>query len=98
MRAADRTSRAVCARCFFQCKFCQLMKGFDKSCKLYKEVLNCELSIILDCIVCQFHRLLAMTLIDLCAQQIERMGRVGCVPACSQAIACVSLSLQAMVD
>ena len=47
--------------------------------------------IILECIVYQFHRLLAMKLINLRAQQIERVGCVGCVPARSRAIARVSL-------
>ena len=44
-----------------------------------------ELSIVFDSIIYQFHRLLAMKLTDLRARQIERTGRVGSVPARSQA-------------
>ena len=44
-----------------------------------------ELSIVFESIVYQFHRLLAMKLMDLRARQIERTGRVGSVPARSRA-------------
>ena len=55
------------------------------------QTIHYELSVILECIVFQFHHSLAMKLIDLRARQIERMGRVGHVPARERATARVSL-------
>ena len=49
---------------FFQYKFRQLANDIDRSFKIYKGQLNYPLSIILECIVCQFHRSLAMKVVD----------------------------------
>ena len=67
---------------------------------MYKERLNYELSIILECIVCQFHRSLAMKLIDSRARLLERVERVGrvCMFVIRKIVCCIHvlcmLSLQ----
>ena len=48
-------------------------------------------SIILECLVYQIRRSLAMKLVDLRARQIENVRGVACVPKRSRAIARVSL-------
>ena len=59
------------------------------------QTIHYELSIILECIFYQLHRSLAIKLIDLRAQQIERVGRARLVSA--RAIAHISLKdLQAV--
>ena len=57
----------------------------------YCQTIDYELSIILECIVYQFHHLLVMKWVDLHSQKIEHMGCVGHVTVCSQTIMRVSL-------
>ena len=56
------------------------------------QTIDYQLCIILEYIVYQFDCSLGMTLIDLCARQIDRVGHVGLVSAHSRAIARVSLT------
>ena len=69
--------RALC----FLCKFRQLAKGIDKSCTMYKERLNYELSIILEFIVCKFS-MLASNEIDSFACATNRARGTCCASVC----------------